>query len=102
MKEASIMSEGPIAMAIRERMERAFAPERLDVLNESHMHAGHQEKFDGRGETHFRLRIVSPVFAGMSRVDRHRAITALLKDEMAGELHALAIEAAAPGEQTRW
>ncbi|MCU0830100.1 MAG: BolA family transcriptional regulator [Rhizobiaceae bacterium] len=92
----------PITDAITTRLTEAFAPIRFEVINESHMHAGHQEKFNGRGETHFRVRIESAAFAGRSRVERHRAITALLREEMAGELHALAIEAAAPGEPTRW
>jgi BolA protein len=96
------MTTGPITRAIETKMNTAFTPERLAVINESHMHAGHQEKFDGKGETHFRLRIVSAEFTGKTRLERHRAITALLAEEMAGELHALAIEAAAPGETTRW
>jgi BolA family transcriptional regulator, general stress-responsive regulator len=96
------MTDQPITRAIETRLTQAFAPIRFEVLNESHMHSGHQEKFDGKGETHFRVRIVSDAFTGKSRIERHRAITALLKEEMAGELHALAIEAAAPGEPTRW
>lgn len=94
--------QGPIAASITAKLNAALSPERMALINESHMHAGHQEKFDGKGETHFRLRIVSPAFAGKTRLERHRAITALLGDEMAGELHALAIEASAPGEPTRW
>ncbi|MGO4839805.1 BolA family protein, partial [Rhizobiaceae sp. 2RAB30] len=58
--------------------------------------------FDGEGETHFRVRIVSPAFAGMSRIDRHRAVNRLLADELDAGVHALAIEPAAPGEKTRW
>ena len=79
----------------------AFSPERLDILNESDRHAGHGDHFDGSGETHLRVRIVAQAFAGMSRIARHRAITALLADELAGGLHALAIEASAPGEPAR-
>lgn len=98
------------AMSIRETMERkleaAFSPERLEVIDESHLHAGHshghQGTFDGSGGTHLRVRIVSPAFAGLSLVERHRAVNALLKDEFEGGVHALAIEAAAPGEPTRW
>jgi BolA protein len=85
-----------------DKLSTAFAPERLEVLNESHMHAGHQASFDGKGETHFRVRIVTSAFTGKSRIERHRAITALLDTEFADGLHALAIEAAAPGEATRW
>lgn len=98
-----------IQQSIETKLRAAFAPERLLVLNESHMHAGHHHSesghhaaFDGEGETHFRVRIVSPAFATMSRVERHRAINRLLADELDAGVHALAIEPAAPGEKTRW
>jgi BolA protein len=98
-----------IQSRIEEKLKRTFAPDRLAVINESHLHAGHHhvesghhEEFDGKGETHFRVRLVSPAFAGMSRIDRHRAVNALLADELNGGVHALAIEPAAPGEATRW
>jgi BolA family transcriptional regulator, general stress-responsive regulator len=101
------------AMSIQQRMEKkleeAFSPERLEVINESHLHAGHHHVesghhavFDGTGETHFRVRIVASAFAGRSRVERHRAVNALLADELKAGVHALAIEPAAPGEPTRW
>ncbi len=90
-----------IAASITGKLNAAFAPAHLEVINESHMHAGHQEKFNGAGETHFRIRIVTDAFTGKSRIERHRAITGLLTDELAGELHALAIEASAPGEPVR-
>jgi BolA family transcriptional regulator, general stress-responsive regulator len=101
------------AMSIQQRMEKkleeAFSPERLEVINESHLHAGHHHVesghhavFDGTGETHFRVRIVASAFAGKSRVERHRAVNALLADELKAGVHALAIEPAAPGEPTRW
>jgi len=101
-------------MSIQDKIERklseAFQPERLDVINESHLHAGHHHDdsghhaaFDGSGETHFRVRLVSARFADMSRIERHRAVNDLLKDELAVDrVHALAIEPAAPGETTRW
>lgn len=88
--------------SIAGKLEAAFSPERLEVINESHMHAGHQPGFDGEGETHIRIRIVSAAFAGMSRVARHRAINDVVKAELDAGLHALAVEAAAPGEPTRW
>jgi BolA protein len=87
---------------IAEKLEQAFAPERLDVIDESHLHAGHQPDMTGTGETHMRVRIVSESFAGMSRVARHRAINDLLKPELDAGLHALAVEPSAPGEPTRW
>jgi BolA protein len=91
-----------IKSSITEKLDAAFSPERLEVINESHLHAGHQPGYDGEGETHMRVRIVSSAFAGMSRVARHRAINDLVKAEFDAGLHALAVEAAAPGEATRW
>jgi BolA protein len=98
-----------IQSTIEAKLVAAFHPERLDVINESHLHAGHHhtaaghdEQFDGRGETHFRVRLVSRAFAGMSRVERHRAVNDLLAEELKGAVHALAIEPAAPGEKTPW
>lgn len=98
-----------IESVIEAKLKETFSPERLEVLNESHLHAGHhhtaggrEETFDGTGETHFRIRIVSPAFAGMSRVERHRAVNGALAAELEAGVHALAIEPAAPGEKTRW
>ncbi|WP_159586088.1 BolA family protein [Chelativorans xinjiangense] len=98
-----------IQSAIEAKLTKAFSPERLAVVNESHLHAGHhhtagdhEETFDGSGETHFRVRIVSQAFTGMSRVERHRAVNDVLAEELEGGVHALAIEPAAPGEATRW
>lgn len=93
-------------MSLRQRMENklreAFSPDRLNVIDESHMHAGHQPDITGTGETHMRVQIVSKQFSGKSRVDRHHAINGLFKPELDAGLHALAIEAAAPGEPTRF
>ena len=98
-----------IQATMETKLKKAFSPERLTVINESHLHAGHhhvesghQAEFDGSGETHFRVRLVSPAFASMSRIERHRAVNTLLADELNGGVHALAIEPAAPGEKTRW
>jgi BolA protein len=82
---------------IIEKLTRAFAPESLQVADESHQHEGHAGHRPG-GQTHFRVYIVAQVFAGKSRLDRHRMINAALSDELAGGVHALAIHAAAPGE----
>ncbi|OLP62110.1 hypothetical protein BJF93_01275 [Xaviernesmea oryzae] len=87
---------------ITARLTEAFHPERLAVLDESHLHAGHQESFDGKGETHLRIRIVAAAFAGLNRLARHRAVNELVQPEFEAGLHALAVEAAAPGEPTRW
>ena len=76
-------------------------PEALAVLDESHQHAGHMGSRAG-GETHFRVLVTAAAFAGMSRIDRHRMVNALLADELKPDgVHALAIEARAPGETGR-
>jgi BolA family transcriptional regulator, general stress-responsive regulator len=97
-----------IKSTIEAKLNDTFHPLSLDVIDESHLHAGHHHHedghdvvYDGSGETHFRVRIVAEVFAGMSRVARHRAVNELLKDELAAGVHALAIEPSAPGEPTR-
>ena len=86
---------------IEEKISAALAPERLEVINESHLHAGHQPGFDGTGESHMRIRIVASAFDGMNRVMRHRKINELLKDEIDRGLHALAIDAKTPGEAAK-
>jgi len=88
-------------MTVREiiagKLRAAFAPQRLEVLDESHLHAGHAGHRPG-GETHFRVHIVSDSFRGKSRLDRHRMVNEVLSGELAGGVHALAIQASAPGE----
>ena len=82
-----------------ERIREALAalqPVTLDVVDDSHKHAGPEGARDGRG--HFTVRIVSPVFAGKAPLARHRAIYAALGEMMQTDIHALAIEAKAPGE----
>jgi len=83
--------------SIREKLARAFVPTRLEVINESHLHAGHLGS-PGTGESHFRVLIVAPLFAGKSRLERHRLVNATLAAELAGKVHALALRTYAPGE----
>jgi BolA protein len=85
---------------IRQRLEEALRPTRLDIVDESHLHAGHNPQARA-GESHFRVLIVSPEFAGKSRLARHRLVNALLAQELATRVHALAIHAYAPGEAVR-
>jgi BolA protein len=89
-----------IETTMREKLTRALQPTRLDVVNESHLHAGHRNS-PGTGESHFRIVVVSSAFAGKSRVERHRAINEVLAAELKGPVHALAIEAYAPGEAVK-
>jgi BolA protein len=83
--------------AITNKLREAFAPESLEVTDESHLHEGHAGHRPG-GQTHFRVYIVSVAFKGKSRIERHRMINATLAGELAGNVHALAIRAQAPGE----
>ena len=85
---------------ITNKLREAFAPESLDVVDESHLHEGHAGHAPG-GETHFRVYIVSAAFGGKSRIERHRMINAILESELGGSVHALAIHAQAPGEGGR-
>ncbi|MGI9402245.1 MAG: BolA family protein [Rhizobiaceae bacterium] len=86
---------------LREKIEAELNPQKLEIINESHLHAGHQESFDGTGETHLRIRVVSSNFENMTRIERHRAINDLASDEIEAGLHALAIEAHTPEESSR-
>ncbi len=82
---------------ITQKLRKAFDPESLDVVDESHLHEGHAGHRPG-GETHFRVHIVSNAFEGKSRIDRHRMVKTLLAPELSAGVHALAIKAQAPGE----
>ena len=86
-----------IAERITRKLTEAFAPQELRVIDESHQHQGHGGWREG-GETHFRVNIVSGVFSGKSRLERHRLVNAALAQELADRVHALAIAAKAPGE----
>lgn len=82
---------------IREKLMLGLEPTRLDVINESELHAGHRSS-PGTGDSHYRIVVVAPRFAGQSRLARHRLINELLADELAGGIHALAVHAFAPDE----
>ncbi len=82
---------------ITNKLTATFAPQSLSVVDESHQHEGHAGHRPG-GQTHFRIYIVSELFKGMTRLERHRLINQTLSAELAGGIHALAIHAAAPGE----
>lgn len=82
---------------IRTKLTAGLAPVSLEVIDESERHRGHGGWREG-GETHFRVKVVSAAFTGKSRVNRHRMVNALLADDIAGGIHALALETKAPGE----
>jgi BolA protein len=86
---------------IRKKLTAAFAPQSLDVVDESHRHAGHAgaTRDDGsQGETHFHVRLVTAAFDGVSRVERQRRVYAALADELKGPVHALSLSALTPSE----
>jgi BolA family transcriptional regulator, general stress-responsive regulator len=86
-----------VEQQIRETLIVALEPIRLDVINESHLHAGHAGS-PGTGSSHFRVLVVSQSFAGQSRIARHRLVNDALGDLLRDKIHALAIKAYAPGE----
>lgn len=75
---------------ITRRLTAAFQPTDLQVINESHRHAGHAGD-DGSGESHFRVVIRAPALAAMGRVERHRAVQKALGD-LNTRIHALALD----------
>jgi BolA protein len=92
-----LMAAMPTKDVIIEKLTEAFTPESLSVVDESGEHEGHAGHRPGMA-THFRVYIVAQAFRGKSRLERHRMINQALSDELAREVHALAIHAAAPGE----
>jgi BolA family transcriptional regulator, general stress-responsive regulator len=90
-----------LTMSMRSRIESklrdAFAPQLLEVVDESESHRGHAGWREG-GETHFRVHMVAAAMAGKSRVERQRAVNRCLRDELATSVHALAMQLRAPDE----
>ena len=82
---------------IRQTLEASFAPARVEVRDDSQLHAGHAGAAPG-GETHYSVLAVSPAFAGMNRVTRSRAVHAVLEAEFGRGLHALALKLQTPEE----
>lgn len=88
---------GAVSETIRRKLNAAFAPERLEVVDDSDKHKGHAGAREG-GESHFSITVVSASFASVGRVERQRRINAALAEELAGPVHALSIKALAVGE----
>ncbi len=87
----------PVADTIRDKLTDRFAPTRLEIVDESHRHAGH-EGARPEGETHFAVTIVSAAFAGEPRVTRQRLVYQTLAEELATRIHALSLTTLAPHE----
>lgn len=88
---------GPVAELMKAKLEAAFNPSHLEIVDDSDKHQGHAGHREG-GESHFTLKIESKVFNGLGRVERQRRINHVLAQELAGPVHALSIKASAPGE----
>ncbi len=88
-----------VAEQIRTKLTEALAPTRLDIVDESHRHAGHPGH-NLEGESHFHVTVVSAAFSGKSRMERHRLVNTLLAAELAGRIHALSLNTRAPEEFT--
>lgn len=80
-----------VADEMRDRLEAAFAPRRLEIVDDSERHRGHAGYQEG-GESHFRVAIAADAFGGMSRLERHRAVHAALGPDLVGRIHALALK----------
>ncbi len=85
---------GKVADRMREKLTQALAPVQLDIIDESESHRGHGGYREG-GESHFRVVIKSAAFEGQSRVAMQRMVMDALKEELAGPVHALSIQASA-------
>jgi len=96
------MADGPVARIIRQKLQDALSPQRLELEDDSWRHAGHHHDggMDAKegGESHFNLVVVSERFVGLSRVMRQRKINKLLAEELSGPIHALSIKALTPEE----
>ena len=89
---------------ITAKLAAALSPLEIDVIDDSAKHAGHLHHpggVDDLGETHFTVRVTAEAFSGKRLIERHRMVNQALAQELASTVHALAIEARAPGEPAR-
>ncbi|MGZ3420838.1 MAG: BolA family protein [Polyangiales bacterium] len=85
-----------LAAHIESTLKSELQATAVEVVDESHLHAGHAGARGGA--KHFRVRVVSPMFSGKSLVQRHRMVNALFAEELKHAIHALALDTRAPGE----
>jgi BolA family transcriptional regulator, general stress-responsive regulator len=90
------MTQPTRAERIRARLQSALHTEQVDLTDDSHLHAGHAGARDGRG--HFRVRVVSDDFAGLTTLQRHQLVYRALGDLMQTDIHALGITALTPAD----
>lgn len=86
-----------VESAIERKLKAAFSPQHLEVINDSHLHAGHAGS-PGTGSSHFTVEMTAATFEGQGRVARQRAVYQALAEELAGPVHALALKLRAPSE----
>ncbi len=80
---------------IEKKLQDAFSPLKLEIINESHLHQNHKGS-PGTGESHFNIHITSHAFEGKSRIECHRMVNEVLSNELSGPIHALAIKTSTP------
>ena len=86
-----------VAQKMQEKLEKNLEITQLDIENQSDLHAGHKGS-PGTGESHFHATIISPAFDGLGKIDRQRLVYRLLKEELAGPVHALSLVLKTPAE----
>ena len=86
-----------IAEIMQTKLQTALEPTELEIVDESHLHAGHMGARP-EGETHFRVTVVSSAFSGLGRIQRHRLVHEAVAEELRTRVHALALVLRAPGE----
>lgn len=87
-----------LTKTIEQKLTAALSSQSIEVIDESHKHIGHAGH-DGKGESHFRIRIVSATFTGKSRLERQRLVYAVLEQEIKERIHALSLHLRTPEEQ---
>ncbi len=89
-----------VSEIIEKKLIEALSPTKLDVIDESHKHAGHAGA-NPEGESHFNVKIVSGIFEGKSRLERQRMVFQAISEEMSGPVHALSLQTIAPSEEKK-
>jgi BolA family transcriptional regulator, general stress-responsive regulator len=84
------VNQKTLQQIIDEKLKRALSPDTLTILDESHKHIGHEGAKPGES-THFRIKVVSKKFTGMSQLQRHRLVYDILADELKTKIHALSL-----------
>jgi BolA protein len=88
---------GAVAQSLTKKLTDALSPEKLEIVDQSALHAGHAGATPG-GETHFDIAITAAAFQGLSRVSRQRLVYSVVAEELAGPVHALSLTTKTPGE----